>query len=328
MGETPRSPGVEYLVEPPLDLSATGSQRAEELEEGGLGHVDGLGLAAHALVADGANNFLAVGADGDGLTAHGVAVGLGAHEEVRKGDNVVRVVLASVIETAGTKTDIVVCQVARVAVAWGAAATAVGALGPLGRGLRSRLLGGLLRDGLGRGLRGRSGSGSGGGGRRRGGLVGGSCLRLGDRLRLGLLLLGLLLLGLRSLGLRNLRLGSRRRGGGGGLSNSRLLGLEKLGVLGVGRLRLLRLGTRGDPDGTGRIIVLSNVGGLRDPFGDQGALGMLVVDVTALVAVEMRLGQGRGGQGSAENGKSLHCGGGWCIVSCGAGMRVQRSKDL
>lgn len=103
-------------IKPPRDGHAAVLERPEELDKDFLGDVNVVGGAAHALVLDGGAGCLAVGRlDGDALAAHGVSVGLGAHEQVGEGDNVLRLVCARVVVATGAETGNVVRQLAAVA---------------------------------------------------------------------------------------------------------------------------------------------------------------------------------------------------------------------
>ena len=95
----------DHLVKPPLHLAPPHTLAPKELQKGLLRHVNGLLGTAHALVADDGRDGLAAVGDGDGLAAHGVAVGLLAHHEVGEGDDVLRVVLAAVVEAAGAQAE-------------------------------------------------------------------------------------------------------------------------------------------------------------------------------------------------------------------------------
>lgn len=139
------------LVEPPLNRLAANVEGTKQLHEHLFGAVNGFLLAAHALVANSGLNRLAAVADGDGFATEGVAVGLGAHQEVRDSNNVFGMVLAGVIVAAGAETHSVVGQVTMVRSSGCASATAAAAA--LDRGDR---LNGLLRGAGGGGDRLRS----------------------------------------------------------------------------------------------------------------------------------------------------------------------------
>lgn len=64
-----------------------------ELVEDGGGQINRVALAAHALISDGSGSSLAgrVTLDGDGAATVGVAVGLGSHHAVGKGNDLVGV---------------------------------------------------------------------------------------------------------------------------------------------------------------------------------------------------------------------------------------------
>ncbi len=103
VGSTPSTNGrwcANTLVERPLDAPAANIERAKQLEEQLLRGIDVAEGAARALVVNQGLGGLAVGLDGNGLAAHGVAVGLGAHQRGRDGDNVGAVVLAAVVNAA------------------------------------------------------------------------------------------------------------------------------------------------------------------------------------------------------------------------------------
>ena len=298
------------LVEPPLDLRAARFEAAPDLVVDLAADINVVDGTAHALVLDGSLGGLAVGLDGDSLTAHGVVVGRGAHQEVRESDNVNGVVLAGVVLTASTLTDVVVSELSVLGRATGAAT----------RGGLSSL---LLLDGSGR-------------------LLGLRLLGLGLRLGLRLLLGGLdnglrsrlgLGLGLRSLssdngssGLRG-RLGSndlslssglRRRGRGsvdagnhsGGRSGRRSRLLLLLGSNGNGLSLggLLNLGGSSgglgtDPDGGGGIDHLGNVLDLSHPLNLGDDITLVVLVVTAVVD-SVRVAVGLGNSRSGEEGRS------------------------
>lgn len=99
------------VVERPRDGSATRVEAAHELLVDLLADINGVVVTARALVADGGLNRLAVAVDGDGLAAHGVVVGLGAHHRAGDGHNVIGLILARVILTTGSETDGVVGKV-------------------------------------------------------------------------------------------------------------------------------------------------------------------------------------------------------------------------
>ena len=271
-------------VKRPRHGQTTTLEGVVELQEDLLGHVNVVELAAHALVLDGGGGSLAVGGDGDCLAAHGVPVGLGAHEEVGDGHDVVRLVGVGVVLAAGAEAKGVVGELA------GAGATAAGGRVAAG-GVVSRILV-LLR----RGLRRRRGRSRGGGLRLR--LRGGRgrSLDRGGRLR-----------------------GGRRRGrclrGGGGLRGRRL---EELAVSVAlllsrsrgGRSRLLVL--RGDQVGGGGI----NDGGHRLDLGDPfdlcdhstavkvgGVVPLVVVVAVATSGVRLR---GSNAENECED-SGLHC---------------------
>lgn len=128
---------LDSLVERPGDGLTTAVEAAEELKEDLLGDVNVVGSAAHALVLDGGSGGLAATVDGDGLAAHGVAVGLGAHETDSDGDNAGALVLAAVVLTARAEADGVVGDVTGVLVAAGAAG-ADAVVGSRSRGLAGR----------------------------------------------------------------------------------------------------------------------------------------------------------------------------------------------
>jgi len=299
------------LVEPPLDLDAASIEIAGDLLEALLADIDVVDGAAHALVLDDGGGSLAVSLDGDGLAAHGVAVGDGAHQEVREGNNVLRLVLAGVVIATSTHADVVVGELASLGGAAAAAAATrataiVGLLlvgvtagGRSGRGRGSRSSGLGLRDILLGGDRLRSLIGGnlglrdlldlGGGGGRLGGRRGRS-VDAGDQSggRSRLLLS------------RLLDLGSRLRGG---------LGLDELGGFRGRGLGLLLAG--GDPDGGGRVDHLGNILVLSHPLDlgdDNVTLGVLVVAaVVDAVNLAMGLGNGHSGEEGRGDGEGLHC---------------------
>lgn len=300
-------------VERPGHLHPAAVEAAEELLEGLLADIDVGGTAAGALVADLGLDRLAVGVEGDGLAAHGVAVGLGAHEVGGDGGDVLGVVHAGVVLTAGTETDSVVGDLTLLVTGTATAATVgrrrldnsrlnLGLLnsggldhGNLNAGRHDDGRddnGGLNLDGRDRdGLldnRGRSLGGSGRLGRRRG------RQRLGD-------------------GHLNSRLrgrGRRQRGGGGlgsGLGGGLLElapGLRADGA-GLGRRGGLDVG---DEDGGCGLDVLGHILDLRNPLrlGDDvlALLQLLVLAGVLVVAVGMRLGGG----GSDEERRGEGCG--------------------
>lgn len=117
-----------YLVgEVPGGLG-TADGLAGELVEDGRRQVDGVAIAAHALVDDGGGGGLAgaLALDGDGAAAVGVAVGLLAHEGVREGDDVLRVGRRN---AARAQAGVVVGDVAGAGAALGALAAAAAAAG-------------------------------------------------------------------------------------------------------------------------------------------------------------------------------------------------------
>ncbi|KAI6763682.1 hypothetical protein HG530_007471 [Fusarium avenaceum] len=95
------------MVEPPLNLSAARVEAAPDLVVDLAADIDVVNGTTHALVLNGGLNSLAVGLDGDSLAAHGVVVGLGTHEKVGEGNNVDRVILARVVLTTSTLSDII-----------------------------------------------------------------------------------------------------------------------------------------------------------------------------------------------------------------------------
>lgn len=119
------------LVEPPLDLGAARVEAAPDLLVDLSADIDVVDSAAHTLIGDGSLAGLAVGLDGDGLAAHGIVVGERAHQEVGESDNVDRVILASVVLTASTLTNIIVGELTVLGVRTAGGATAGGRLGSL-----------------------------------------------------------------------------------------------------------------------------------------------------------------------------------------------------
>jgi len=293
------------LVEPPLDLGAARVEAAPDLLVDLSADIDVVDSATHTLIGDGSLAGLAVGLDGDGLAAHGIVVRKLAHQEVGESDNVDRVILASVVLTASTLTNVVVGEFAVLGVRTARGATARGRLGgllllngsDLSLGLRL-LLGGLDNrlGGLSGGLRGRSLGG---------GLNGSDVLR--GRLSSSLGLSG----GLRSRG-RSVDAGDQSSGRGG--RRSRLLLLLGSNILGSGLSCLglrssSRLGLRSDPDGGGSVDHLGNVLDLSHPLnlGDNIALVVLVVTaVVVSVRVGMGLGDGRSGEEGRSKSERLH----------------------
>src|SRR5262249_44959499 len=87
------------LVEPPVAGCAADGIGTEEFEEGLLAEVNVVVGAAHALVGDDGRGGLAAALDGDGLSAEGVAVGLGTHEQVRQGNDIDGEILARVVRS-------------------------------------------------------------------------------------------------------------------------------------------------------------------------------------------------------------------------------------
>jgi hypothetical protein len=290
------------LVEPPLDLSAARVEAAPDLLVDLSADIDVVESATHTLIGDGSLGSLAVGLDGDGLAAHRVVVGKLTHQEVGESDDVDRVILAGVVLTASTLTNVIIGELALL----GGRAAARGRFGSLlllngsdlslGLGL---LLGGLDNrlGSLSGGLRSRSLSS---------GLNGSNVLRGGLSSSLGLS--G----GLRRRRGRSVDAGDQSSGRGG--RRSRLLLLlgsnllrSRLSCLGLRSCS--RLGLRSDPDGGGGIDHLGNVLDLGHPLnlGDNIALVVLVVTaVVVSVRVGMGLGNGRSGEEGRSKSERLH----------------------
>lgn len=87
--------GWKSLVEPPVG-SGTSHGEVIELQEGGIGEIDGVSGAAHALVDDSGGGRLAgcLALDRDRLAAVRVAVGLSSHELPWKSHNVLGISVA------------------------------------------------------------------------------------------------------------------------------------------------------------------------------------------------------------------------------------------
>ena len=260
------------LVNRPSNSVPPDAKVPKEIEEDALASIKVVDGAAAALVADsGLHGLLAV-RDGGSLAAHRISVGLLAHKVLGHGDDIVRVVLAGVIDAARAHADGIVRQVARVAVTAATAAAQAGDLvqGLIGRGAR---LGGL---GLGGRLQFR--------GRLRLRLWGSSRLlgwgrQLGGGLRELLVELGIL---------GGLGLGLVGRLGGRGLAGA--------DDRGGGRVDVARLG-----DGLG----------LDEALGVQGTLGVEVLvrkAVAVETAVAMRLREGYSSQGIDEESQPHGCG--------------------
>jgi len=288
------------LVEPPLDLRAARVKAAPDLIVDLAADIDVVDGTAHALVLDGSLGGLAVGLDGDGLTAHGVVVGRGAHQEVRESDNVNGIVLAGIIVTASTLTDVVVSELSVLGRATGAATRGglsslllldgSGRLLGLSLSLGFGLLLGGLDDGLGLGLGLGSLSSDDGSNVLRGGL--GSNLSLSSS-------------GLRRRGRGSVNAGNHSSGRSG---RSRLLLLlrsngDRLSLGGLLNLRSSSGGLGTDPDGGGGIDHLGNVLDLSHPLNLGDDITLVVLVVTAVVD-SVRVAVGLGNSRSGEEGRS------------------------
>lgn len=100
------------FVKPPLNLGPAHVERVEKLKENLFGRVNITRGAARALVMDKSIDRLAVGRDGDGFAAHGISVGLSAHELRRDCNNVLGVVLTTIIEATRAQAESEVGNVA------------------------------------------------------------------------------------------------------------------------------------------------------------------------------------------------------------------------
>jgi hypothetical protein len=88
-----RYTGSKDLVEPPLNTPNSSITVWRNSAEQGRRQIDAVPFAAHALIDDSAGLNTAIGAlDAHGTTAVWVAIGLGTHQCVWKGDVVVGVV--------------------------------------------------------------------------------------------------------------------------------------------------------------------------------------------------------------------------------------------
>lgn len=262
---------------------------AGEVVEDGRGQVDGVAIAAHALVDDGGSGGLAgaLAGDGDGTSAVGVAVGLLTHERVRECNDVIAIAGG---DTARAEPSVVVGDVSSAGATLRALSARAGATsGAWWRGRRSsgrrgrRLWRG--RDGGGRG---REGSLSWRRRRRRVGSVSGG----------------------RACGRRRGRRGAGGRDDDGGSSDGLGglgLGLEELrrAVGGLGGLRVRVGGRHGDlgagrdPVGGGEAYDLGDIVDVGDP--DDVVLALVVV-----TGVLVLVGEGSRGQEGSSKDCGLH----------------------
>jgi hypothetical protein len=282
---------LHLLVEGPADGHATSTETAEEFLENLLADIDGAPRACWALVSDDACGTFAVCGDGDLLVAKGVAIGHRTHQVFRQSNDIVSVILAGVILATRAQANLIIGdftgELLRVGAGAGAGATVTSGR----RRGRSRRRRGRSRNDSDR-------AGSGGGSRRRRRRRRSDIDRRSRRSwregrRRASLELGLLW---RGLGLLSLGFGLLRNGRG------RLVEIA-IGLAGDCRSRSRRLVGR-DPDSSGPVDHLSDIGGLGNPLDDGDHIAR-DIDVVAqhmvmLVVSVMRL---RGG-GSDKGGTS------------------------
>lgn len=117
------------LVKPPGYLGAANAKVAKDGQENLFADVNSSIGTAHALVLNGGRGSVAVGLDCDGLSAHGVAIGLRAHLLNIDGNNVFGHVVTCLVVATSSKSDGVIRHITREGVA---------GIGSCGRRSRSR----------------------------------------------------------------------------------------------------------------------------------------------------------------------------------------------